>query len=171
MAIGDISKQIGIMGGFSVEYEERGRFLHLSVRFWHNDQLCKINLARCGRTVDFPVGYLGLLSRVLSAVSTSPGLVSCSGCPDDVYQTFDDSGYFKRGIQRPFRFSDLDMARLFHKHCFSVFGRLDFYSVVEHLVISLGGILDKRWSINVPELVKVISFVLICVVRDVFKRG
>ena len=152
------------MGGFSIEFEERGQVNYLSVRFWHGDTLCKVELLRFGRTVAFPTGHLGAVARLLSTISTAPDLVCCSGCPTDVLEAFNESDIFKRGVQAPFRFGDLDLARLMHKHSFSVFGRLDFFSVVEHLVLALGGIRDERWSLGLPELVKVFSFLcfLVC---------
>ena len=156
-AISDISSHIGTMGGYSVEFEEKGQVCYVSVRFWRGDSLCKVTLLRFGRTVSFPTGHLGALARLLSALSTSPDLVGCSGCPPEISETLDGSGYFKRSLQNPFRFGDLDLARLLHKHSFSVFGRLDFFSVLEHLILSLGGILSERWSIGLPEVVKTIS--------------
>ena len=143
------------MGAFSVEFEEQGQFCFLSVLFWKSDQLCKVKLCRFGLTVTFPTGYFGLLSRVLSAITTRPNLVGCSGCPAGVVRALDKSPHFNRGIQYPFRFSELKLARLMHRKQYSVFGRIDFFSVLEHLLLSLSGCLDERWTHNTPELVKV----------------
>ena len=88
VAMNDISTHVGFMGGFSVEFEKKGRYLYLSVRFWHEDQLCKVSVARCGRTVSLPTGCFGMMSRFLSVISTAPDLIASSGCPEDYSPDF-----------------------------------------------------------------------------------
>ena len=43
-----------------------------------------------------------------------------------------------------------------HKRSYSVFGRIDFFSVMRQLLVSLGGSLDEAWAVSSPELSKVI---------------
>ena len=42
-----------------------------------------------------------------------------------------------------------------HKLSYSVFGRIDFFSVEQHLLISLGGSLQYEWTVIAPELTMV----------------
>ena len=153
--IADIGNQVNSLGAFSIEFEEQGQMCYLSIRFWKEDFLCKVTLTRFGRTVPVPQGHLGSLSKVLSAISTKPGLVCCSGCPVAVFQSLDESPTFPRGIQYPFRLDEFKLSKLMHRESFSVFGRIDFFTVLEHLVLSLSGILDQSWTHDAPELVKV----------------
>ena len=154
-ALSDLGNHVLSLGAFSVEFEEAGQFCFMSVLFWKEDTLCKVKLCRFGLTVTYPTGYMGLLSRLLSAITTRPNLLGCSGCPNDVFRAIDKSPHFDRGIQYPFRFTDIDLARLMHRQQYSVFGRIDFFSVLEHLILSLAGCLTERWTHDAPELVKV----------------
>ena len=154
-ALGDIGDQVLAMEAFSIEYEEQGQFIYVHIQFWKGEDLCKVKLCRFGQTVPFPTGHIGALSRVMSAITKRPNLVSCSGCPQDILRSLDKSSLFNRGIQQSFRFSELDLARLMHRDMYSVFGRIDFFSVLEHLILSLSGSLTERWTLDAPELVKV----------------
>ena len=153
--LADIAEQIISLGAFSLEFETRGQFIYLSTRFWKKDNVCKVTLIRFGRTVPFPTGYFATVSRVVSSISSRPNLVCCSGCPADIFQTLDLGRLFDRGVQQPFRLDDVDLPKLMHKQQQSIFGRIDFFSVLEHLVISLGGCLHLQWTFDTPELVKV----------------
>ena len=42
-----------------------------------------------------------------------------------------------------------------HKSKYSVFGQIDFFSVLQALVVSLGGSLTEEWAMRSPELTKV----------------
>ena len=159
--LSDISDQVTSLGAFSLEFEQQGSFIYMSVRFWKKDTICKVTVSRFGRTVPFPNGYFAVVSRFLSAVTTRSNLVCSSGSPADVFQSLDLCKTFSRGIQCPFRLDDVDLTRLMH-HQQSVFGRVDFFSVLQHLVISLGGCLHLRWTHNTPELVKVITLCVCC---------
>ena len=112
-------------------------------------------VTRFGRTVEVPTGHISALSRVLSLVSGEPDLVSCSGCASDIFEFIDKCPVFSKGIHYPFRFDQLDLAKLMHKQSLSVFGRVDFFNVMEHLVVSLGGSLYQTWTLDTPELAKV----------------
>ena len=152
----DIANAISSFGSYSIEFEEKHRFCYLSLRFWKDDHLCKVVVTRFGRTVEFPKGHIAALSRVLSLVSGEPDLVSLSGCTSEVFELVDKCAIFKKGIHYPFRFDQLDLARLMHKESLSVFGRVDFFNVLEHLIVSLSGSLEQTWTLDTPELAKVI---------------
>ena len=156
--ISDIGDSINNFGAYSVEFEERGQFCFMSVRFWKENTLCLVTINRFARTVAHPTGFFGTLSRLISAISTQSGLVPVSGCPPEVFQALDEDSYFKKGVQFPFRFDEFELPRIMHRQNFSVFGRVDFFSVLEHLILSLRGTLYQSWTLDAPELVKVISY-------------
>ena len=47
----------------------------------------------------------------------------------------------KFGVQGPVRFQDFSLEKLMHERSYSVFGRIEFFCVLRHLVISLAGCL------------------------------
>ena len=154
--VSDIGDSINKLGAYSIEFEERGQFCFMSVRFWKEDTLCRVTINRFARTVPHPTGFVGTLSRLMSAISPQPGLVSVSGCPTEVFHAFDEDSYFKKGILCSFRFDELDLPRVMHRQNFSVFGRVDFFSVLNHLISALRGSLYQSWTLEAPELVKVV---------------
>ena len=167
--LSDIGNSIDSLGAYSVEFEERGQFCFLSVRFWKGDVLCRVMLSRFGRTIPHPTGYFGTLSRLMSGISVQPDLVCVSGCLSEVVQSFEKSGLFKKGVQYPFRFDEFNLPRIMHRQNFSVFGRVDFFSVLDHLISSLRGALYHSWTLETPELVKVSSAIIFR--RFLFRRS
>ena len=151
----DISTCVLESGRFSLEFERRGHYLEMHVRFWKQETLCKVFVCRSGLFNKDIEGELGSLSRFLSAVSTEPDIVACSGCPLSFIQTVDKSPIFKHAVQFPYRFDNLKLEKLMHKKSFSVFGRIDFFSVMKQLLVSLGGSLEESWTLSTPELSKV----------------
>ena len=61
------------------------------------------------------------------------------------------------GIQSCFRFKRLDLQSLMQRPRYSVFGRIDFFSVLQALMVSLGGSLAEDWVLESPELTRVTS--------------
>ena len=151
----DLGQHLLITGQFALEIEESGRFKFVYVRFWKDDNLVKVFLCRYGVQSPPLAGELGALSRILSVVSTRPQFVACSGFPVDFVQTVDDSGIFKRTLQSPFRFESVDLQTIMHRDSHSVFQRIDFFSVLQGLIVSLGGSLTCPWTLECPELSKV----------------
>ena len=98
---------------------------------------------------------LGSLSRLLSVVSTAPDIVAISGCAVDLIKTVDHHPAYPRGVQSCFRFELLDLRTLMHKRNYSVFGHIDMFSVLQSLIVSLGGCLSEDWVSESPELVRV----------------
>ena len=165
--LSDVANSVVSFGAYSLEFEDKRQFCYLSIRFWKEDHLCKVVLTRFGRTVTYPIGHIAALSRVFSLISDQPGIVSLSGCPSEVFQMVDECPVFPKGIHYPFRFDSLDLARLMHKRSLSIFGRVDFFNVVEHLIVSLRGALDQAWTLDTPELVDV-SYIISCKVLRFF---
>ena len=91
----------------------------------------------------------------MAVFSTSPNIVSCSGSTLETIQIVDDSPINEHGLQRPLRFADFSIAKLMHKESYSVFGRIDFHSVLQYLIVFLGGCLDQDWTLLTPVLAKV----------------
>ena len=143
-------------GEYSLEFVKQGVFLLVFIRFWRNGELCRVYLKRTGRVLSQSSAELSLISHVMAALSTSPNLVCCSGSTLETIQLVDNSPYSKYGLQRPLRFEDFSIARLMHRESYSVFGRIDFHSVLRYLIVFLGGCLDCDWTLMTPVLAKVI---------------
>ena len=127
----------------------------MSVKFWKELELCKVLVCRSSLPASDVTGELVSLSRFLSAVSTRPDVVTCSGCQVDFAKTIDQSVYFSQGVQSCFHFEQLSLAKLMHKTSYSVFGQIDFFSVLQSLMVSLGGSLTEDWMLRSPTLTKV----------------
>ena len=68
-----------------------------------------------------------------------------SGCTFDVLQTVEKSALLKKGIEYPFRYQVFYMHKLMQKRKGSVFGRIDFYTQLEYLLVYLAQYLDEPW--------------------------
>ena len=82
-------------------------------------------------------------------------MVACSGCPVEFAKAIDQSEFFTQGVQSCFRFEQLSLARLMHKTSYSVFGHIDFFSLLQALMISMGGSLTEDWVMRRPEITRV----------------
>ena len=56
-------------GQYSVEFEPQGVFLQLYVRFWKGDRLCRVYLARTGRTTGQTSAEIRLVATLLAGIS------------------------------------------------------------------------------------------------------
>ena len=132
------------------------------IRFWKSRELCRVTVCRNGLPSSDLAGERGpTLARLFSVVSTKADIVACSGCPAELLRTIDELPTTTRAVQSCFRFSQLDLPHLMHKLSYSVFGHIDFFSVLKGLVISLGSSLREGWDDWVqrsPELVRVSIF-------------
>ena len=142
-------------GHYSIEFEFQGVFLHMHVRFWKRDRLCRVYFLRTGRNTRRTAAELRLLSILLAAISSEANLVCCSGATQKFIQLVDNSPLTRHGVQGPTTFDDIAIKRLMHRDSCSVFGRIDFFSVLQYLVISLGGSLQLEWTLLTPEMSKV----------------
>ena len=127
----------------------------MTVKFWRGYELCRVFICRSSLPATDVTGELGSLARFLSAVSTQPDVVACSRCHVDFAKTKDQSDYFSQGVQCCFRFEQLSLPTLMHKSKYSVFGQIDFFSVLQALMVSLGGSLTEEWAMRSPELTRV----------------
>ena len=62
--IADIGSQINTSGEYAVEFATDGVFLLSFVRFWHDDQLCRVFLKRTGRVQGQAQAEVCLISYV-----------------------------------------------------------------------------------------------------------
>ena len=157
-AMSEIAEHVASEQCFGLEFEDDGANRFMSLRFWKKTELCRVLICRSGLPSTELTGELGSLARLLSVVSTKVNIVACSGCPVDFTRTIDEMPSFTRSMQRCYRFEYLELRRLMHKTSYSVFGHIDFFSVLRGLVISLGGALTEDWMLGSPELTRVSRF-------------
>ena len=154
----DLGHYIVAEGQFAVEFELKGLFLFLHLRFWRDNQLCRVVLKRTGRTVGKFQAEKHLFFSLLGAISARPNPVCASGCSLEFVQELDEGPLFTFGVQSFKRFDEVSLAKMMHKDSYSVFGRIDFFSVLKYLVVSLGGSLDMECVLLAHELSKVRIF-------------
>ena len=150
-----LAEQITTELCFAIEFEDRGPRRYMTVRYWEGQNLHRVLICRSQLPATDLTGELGSLSRLLSAVSTKADIVACSESSVDLLRTVDYSPLFCRAVQSCFRFDQLDLPKVMHKTSYSVFGYIDFFSVLRGLVISLGGSYSEDWYQRSPELAQV----------------
>ena len=151
----DIAEHVTSSQHYSIEFEDRGANRLMSLRFWKGAKLCRVFICRSALPASELSGEFESLSRLLSVVSTGPDMVACSGCPVDFIRAIDHHSSYSYGIQSCFRFELLDLQLLMHKFTYSVFGRIDMFSVLQFLLVSLGGSTTEDWVRGTPELTRV----------------
>ena len=151
----DIADHISSLQFFALEFEDEGDSRFMSLRYWKGQHLCRVVICRSGSPSTDLTDELDSLARLLSVVSTKADILACSGCPSELIRTLDELPTSSRAVQSCFRFSQLSLPKLMHKSSYSVFGHLDFLSVLRGLVISLGGSSQEDWVQRSPELAKV----------------
>ena len=142
--IEDIGTHIKEAGVYAIEFATNGLFLLAFLRFWRKDQLCRVFLKRTGRIQGQTHAEVFLLSYIMGAFPTKPALISCTGSSARTIQLIDQSRYSTFGVQRLPRFEELNLNNLMHKRSQSVYGRINFFSVLRYLVICLFAILGRR---------------------------
>ena len=119
----------------------------MSIRFWKGSELCRVFVCRSALPSADLTGELGCLPRLLSVTSTRVDIVACSGDPIGLIQTLNQSSFFNRGFQTCLRFDSLDLPTLMHKLSYSVVGKIDFFSVLQALIVSLGNSHAEPWAL------------------------
>ena len=143
-----------------MEFEDSVPFCTIFIRFWREGHLISVRICRFGSGNRFPVGHLGSIARLLSAFSTQNNIVSCSGCPSSILKALDKSPLSSKSVQYPFRFEDHNLQTLVRRSDCTVFGNIDFYSVLQYLVVFLGRAQHQTWLSEAPHLMEVRKFVL-----------
>ena len=138
------------------------------IRYWHSGQLVRVYLKRAGLRQGKTTAELGLISHIVGAISTRPDVVACLGCSPDTVSLLDNCKFLHHGVQSPLRIDCLSVKDLMNKKSYSVFGRVDFFSVLQYLIVSLGGCILQEWTLTTPELTKVCK---VCLVRVFIVSG
>ena len=133
----------------------KGAFLFTHLRFWRDNQLCRVGLKRTGRAGGQTQAERNLLASLLAAVSTRPSPIRVSECSLELVEMLNKSRLFIFGVQSYTRFDEVSPAKLMHKSSYSVFVRIDFFPDLKYLVVSLGGSSDMECVLLAPELSKV----------------
>ena len=113
--VSDIAHHVSTSGYYSLEFETKGTYSYLSIRFWKKDTLCVVKLFRYRTASEPAAGVLMAISRLLSVLSVQPQIVSVSGCPAELIPVLEHSSYFERGIECPFRFDALSLPAKMHE--------------------------------------------------------
>ena len=150
----DIATHLNLNGEYAVEFATDGVFLLIFIQFLRTDELCRVFLKRTSRLQGQTSYGMCLISYLMGVLSTTPNLICSTGCSARSIQLIDQSPYSKFSVQSPPRFEEHNLSQLMHKKCSSVFGKINFFSVLRYLVISLGGCLELDWVLLSPELSK-----------------
>ena len=126
----DIAEHLAAEQCFAIEFEDLGTNQFMTLRFWKGQILCRVLICRNWLPTTELTGELWSLARLLSVVSTKADMVACSGIPVELLQTIHQSPFFARGVHNCFRFERLGLAKLMQKSRYSVFGHIDFFSVL-----------------------------------------
>ena len=157
-ALEDVGDHVTSEQCFGLEFVSTGNYRFMYLRFWKAAKLCRVFICRSALPTTSLNGDFGSLARLLSAISLKADIVCCSGSSVDLIRTLNHSQYFAKGVLRCFRFESLNLRNLMHKSSYSVFGRIDFFSVIQCLMVSLGGALSEDWVVQSPELSRVSVF-------------
>ena len=152
--VSDIAHHVSTTGHYSLEFETRGVYSFLSIRFWKKDTLCLVKLFWY-RTASEPAsGALMAISRLLSVLSTRSQIVSVSGCPAELIPVLEHSSYFEKGVEYHFRFDALSLPNKMHEKWGIVFGAISFFSQLKFLIAFLDGCAGQPWASLMPEFIR-----------------
>ena len=151
----DIGQYVVADSQYAIEFELRGIFLFLHIRYWRDYQLCRVLVKRTVRVVGQTAAELGLLSSLFAAMSTRANLLCSSRCSPVFVQLLDNCDLFPLALQIFKRFEDISLPKLMHKGSYNVLGQIDFFSVFKYLIVYLGGSLDLQCVLLASELAKV----------------
>ena len=134
-----IGQHVNTTGLYSLEFEYKGSYSVMSIRYWKNSSLVKCQMCLYPSSTDLTTGQLQSIAKVLSAFSAAPQFVCLSGCSLATSRTLETSKLLKKGIEYPFRFNALSLPTLIHSQEGSVFGRIDFYTQLKDFVVFVSG--------------------------------
>ena len=149
----DLAEQIATTQCFRIEFENVGLNRLMSVKFWKGDSLCRVFVCRSGLPSTDLTAELSSLSRLFSVVSTRSRHRRLFWLSCGANQNHND--LFSRAVQSCFRFEHLGLETMMRKPTYSVFGRIDFFSVLKCLMVSLGAATGEDWVLQSPDLAQV----------------
>ena len=118
----------------------------LSLSFWERKDLITLTIAHCGRDVSSVKSSVLLCCQVLSAVSFEPTIIYCAGGSTDFIKAMNKAPSQKAGLQYPFNLLPLQIEKLMHMGSFRVMRKIEMFSMVRTLLVSLSGLLDEKWA-------------------------
>ena len=148
--ITDIATHVNGSGEYAVQFATDGVFPLVFLRFWRAEFLKRTSRLR-GQTS----AEICLLSYLMGVISTKPILLSSTGCSALTIELVDRSPYSPHGVQSPPRFEELRLQSLMHKKSSCFFGKINFFSELKYLIVSLGGCVKLDWVLLSPELSRV----------------
>ena len=157
--INDVGHHVVSNNEYALEFAIDGVFLLVFLRYWQRDKLYRVFLKRTGRTQGQSQAEITLISHVMGATSTGPEVISVTGCTSGTVELLDLSPFGNYAVQSPPRFEELSLRSLMHKKAAIVFGRIDFFAVLHHMIASFGSSLELEWVMLSPELSEVTFFV------------
>ena len=148
-AMTNISSCISATGFYSFEYEKKGIYGLVYVRYWKSTSLVRVYMCRYKLTSEASSGILNSISRVISVLSSKFKVVCVSGCTVETVQTLDRCTLYQQGVQYPFRFSSMSLPQLMHQ----TGGSVDIFSQVKFPLGFLKGCQELPWIGSMPTLV------------------
>ena len=161
LLVAEVRDSLGTDGQYSLTFESLGDSRRVHLSYWRGKQLMTILLMDCDRSAGGRYLDVLLLSRLFTALPSSATPVSCHGVRVELVKALDS--YLKpgAGIQSPPTINSELLEKLIVNPTNLVFGRVDAFSTVEHLVMRLRGATDEEWMQDCPTLLQVdILFVL-----------
>ena len=93
-----MSRVISREGAYSVEFVVDARHRRLSFGFWEGKQFVCMPSLHCERDVSPTKGCIGLLSRLLSAISGDATIICCGWSSADFVKVLEKSPGRKAGV-------------------------------------------------------------------------
>ena len=157
-SVASLTSRIRSMPQASTSWNSRRRVLIASCRSVSGKASPSMLSGCCAIELPQPAaGFLLALSRLLSAISAQPQIVSVSGCPAELIPLLERSCFFQKGTEYPFRFDALSLPSMMHERWGSVFGSISFFSQLKFLITFLDGCGGQPWAALMPEFVRVRS--------------
>ena len=127
--------------------------MHLS--YWKGDLLVTVVLFVCDRLKGGEHLDLVILSRLFASLTHLPAPVSLVGSQLDVIKTIDMHFHPQKGVYSHSPFNCEIIERLLVDPNNLIFGRVDIFSLVEHIVMRLRGATDEEWLHRSSSLIEV----------------
>ena len=139
---------------YSLDFTTEDNEVRLSMRTWDKDVLHRVTLLVEPATVKFPSAELSCLGRVLACFPLSQRPVSVTGTCSTVVAAYDR---FNKTRIRGLTYCEFgpDVFRRHFKKCAHfVFGTMEPFTVVEHLVLRLRSAIGEPWMEGLTTLTR-----------------
>ena len=139
------SSVISLEEAYSIEFTVDWHRRTLSIWFWEGRRFVCMLILHCRRDVAPTKGYMDLMSRLLSAISSDTTIICCGESSASFVKVFDKSLGRKAGVQYPFTLTPLQFERLLHQPNLSSMGGIHNFSMLRTLILRVNGLLHERW--------------------------